>query len=74
MRRIEQIPTLPNEWLCTDLASDDCIFAKKVLRSSDSTEWAECTNEEKEEWEREHPQPEPEPQTETEESVEQPTE
>ena len=30
-----------------------------VMLGKDAEPWAECTNEEKEEWEREHPQPEP---------------
>ena len=30
-----------------------------VMLGKEAEPWAECTNEEKEEWEREHPQPEP---------------
>ena len=47
-------------WLCTDLNSDDCLFAKVVIRPAYSEPWSECTNAEKEAWEEEHNPPEPE--------------
>lgn len=57
MERIEQIAS-EGHWLYTDLTRDDCVFAKKILRNPNSQPWAECTNEEKEQWEQEHPAPE----------------
>ena len=53
MERIEQIAR-EGYWLCTDLLSDDCLFAKKVLRAPNTPAWDECTDAEKIEWEETH--------------------
>lgn len=36
------------------------LFRKEVYLSDNAEYWAECTNEEKEQWEQEHPAPEDE--------------
>lgn len=56
-----QRPTPPNEWLYEDRGADNRYFTTIVYLGKNAEPWAECTNEEKEQWEREHPQPEPEP-------------
>lgn len=55
-----QRPTPPNEWLYEDRGENDRYFTTIVFLGKNAQPWAECTNDEKEEWEREHPQPEPE--------------
>lgn len=59
MASIVQRPTPPNEWLHNGAPDYTRIFTDYIIRPESAPEWAECTNEEKEEWEREHPQPEP---------------
>lgn len=54
-----QRPTEGYDWLYQDRGENDRYFTKKVILGKHEPEWAECTNEEKEEWEREHPAPEP---------------
>ena len=54
MKGYDQRVTQPDNWL-TDWNGQ---FVK-VIHLPIGEAWAECTNEEKEEWEREHPQPEP---------------
>lgn len=56
-----QTPSVPENWLYEDDAQGIRAFAKSVTRPAESKPWAECTNEEKEEFERTHPTPEPEP-------------
>ena len=58
-----QRPTPPNEWLYEDRGEDNRYFTTIVLLGKNAESWAECTNEEKEEWEHEHePEPNPEPE------------
>lgn len=52
--------TPPNEWLHDGEQDYTRIFTDYIIRPDTAPAWAECTNEEKEEWEAEHPQPEPE--------------
>lgn len=59
MAAITQYPTPPNEWLHDGAPDYTRIFTDYIIRPESAPEWAECTNEEKEEWEREHPAPEP---------------
>lgn len=54
-----QTPSVPENWLHDGGPDWQRIFRKLVYLGKDAEPWAECTNEEKEEWEREHPQPEP---------------
>lgn len=54
----KQTPSIPDNWLHDGAPDWQRIFSKLVYLGKDAPEWAECTNEEKEEWEREHPQPE----------------
>ena len=56
----KQTPTPPNEWLYKDEESER-LFRKEVILPDAVSFWAECTNEEKEQWEHEHPTPQPEP-------------
>ena len=56
-----QRPTPPNEWLYEDRGENERYFTTIVYLGAHAEPWAECTNEEKEEWEREH-QPEVEPE------------
>ena len=59
----KQKPSKPENWLHDNAQDYTRIFSKLVYLGKDAEPWAECTNEEKEEWEREHPQPEtPEPE------------
>lgn len=60
MARITQRPIPPNEWLHDEAPDYTRIFTDYILRDESIPLWAECTNEEKEQWEREHPRPEPE--------------
>lgn len=56
----KQTPSIAENWLYKDEAGIR-IFAKEVYLPDDAPLWAECTDEEKEEWEKEHPvQEEPE--------------
>ena len=57
-----QRPTKPENWLYEDRGENGRYFTTIVYLGKDAEPWAECTNEEKEEWEREHTQPEPEPE------------
>lgn len=57
-----QRPSKQGNWLYEDRGENDRYFTTIVALADGAPLWAECTNEEKEEWEREHPQPEPEPQ------------
>lgn len=52
------------KWLYQDQDENIRTFTTIVLLGKDAEPWAECTNEEKEQWEEEHrpPQPEPEPE------------
>ena len=62
----KQEPSKQDNWLHDSAPDYTRIFSKLVYLGKDAEPWAECTNEEKEEWEREHPQPEPEPEPEKE--------
>lgn len=55
----KQVPSAPDNWLHDGAQDWQRIFSKLVYLGKDAAEWAECTNEEKEQWEREHPIPEP---------------
>lgn len=55
-----QYPTPPNEWLYQDQPDGSRIFTDYVILGKEAQPWAECTNEEKEQWEKDHPQPEDE--------------
>lgn len=55
----KQEPSRPENWLHDNAQDYTRIFSKLVYLGIDAEPWAECTNEEKEEWESEHPQPEP---------------
>ena len=55
-----QTPSVESNWLYQDRGENDRYFTKKVILGKNEPEWAECTNEEKEQWEKEHSQPEPE--------------
>lgn len=57
MKGYDQTPQNPDNWL-TDNAEKNRQFVK-IIHLPIGEEWAECTNEAKEEWEREH-NPEPE--------------
>ena len=59
MASIVQRPTPPNEWLHDGATDYNRIFSDYIIKPDTEPNWAECTNEEKEEWEREHPAPEP---------------
>lgn len=54
-----QTPSNPDNWLHDGAPDWQRIFSKLVYLGKDAEPWAECTNEEKEQWEREHPAPEP---------------
>ena len=54
-----QRPTAGFDWLYKD-DGNNRIFAKEVILPDGVPMWAECTNEEKEQWDAEHPQPEDE--------------
>ena len=54
----KQTPDKEDNWLYKDEA-ERRIFCKLVYLPDNTPLWAECTNEEKEEWEKEH-KPEPE--------------
>lgn len=54
----DQTPKNPDNWL-TDNAEENRQFVK-VIHLPIGEEWAECTNEEKEQWEHDHQQPAPE--------------
>ena len=60
----KQEPSNHDNWLHDGAPDWQRVFSKLVYLGKDAEPWAECTNEEKEEWEREHPQPEPEPEPE----------
>ena len=60
----DQRPVNPDNWL-HDGAEENRQFVK-VIHLPIGQAWAECTNEEKEQWEEEH-KPETEPEKETEE-------
>lgn len=53
-----QRPSVEGNWLYQDRGENDRYFTTIVYLGKHEPAWAECTNEEKEEWEREHPQPE----------------
>lgn len=53
-----QRPQNEQDWLYKDV-NDDRWFTKEVVLNDNAEPWAECTNEEKEQWEHDHPQPEP---------------
>lgn len=55
---ITQHPTPPNKWLYKDEFGQRHFF-NIVSRPDGTPPWAECTNEEKEQWESLHPQTEP---------------
>lgn len=54
-----QTPNNPDNWLHDSKEDYTRYFTKLVYLGVNAPEWAECTNEDKEQWEREHPQPEP---------------
>jgi len=54
----KQVPTTADNWLYQD-QEETREFRKLIFLGKDAQEWAECTNEEKEEWEAAHPQPIP---------------
>lgn len=54
----KQVPSIEGNWLYRDFSADDRCFSKVVYLGVNDTEWAECTNEGKEQWEEEHPQEE----------------
>lgn len=53
-----QKPSNPDNWLHNEAEDYTRIFSKLVYLGKDAPLWAECTNEEKEQWEQEHPAPE----------------
>ena len=55
-----QRPTPPNEWLYEDRGENNRYFTKVVLLGKHAEPWAECTNEEKEQWEHDHQPEQPE--------------
>lgn len=55
----KQIPTNPDNWLYQDWDENTRVFGKEVWLADNADEWAECTNEEKDEWERQHQPDEP---------------
>lgn len=58
-----QRPSVEGNWLYQDRGENDRYFTTIVYLGKHEPEWAECTNEEKEQWEEEHkPKPEPEPE------------
>ncbi len=57
-----QIPTSHDNWLFQDFSENERVFSKEVFLADNAEEWAECTNEEKEEWERQHQPEQPEPE------------
>ena len=53
------------KWLYQDRGENDKYFTTIVYLGKDEDPWAECTNEEKEQWIEEHkPEQEPEPEKE----------
>lgn len=56
----EQRPTSPNEWLYKDIDENKRLFVRVVTLPDEVALWAECTNEQREQWEQEHPEPEDE--------------
>lgn len=52
-----QTPSVEENWLYQDRGENDRYFTKKVILGKNAEPWAECTNEEKEQWEHDH-QPE----------------
>ena len=60
IERVEQKAS-DGHWLYKgDLAGNDVVFAKAIMRPANTEPWGECTDEEKEQWEHDHPQPESE--------------
>lgn len=55
-----QRPTPPNEWLYEDRGENNRYFTKVVFLGKHAEPWAECTNEEKEQWEHDHQPEQPE--------------
>lgn len=51
-------------WLYQDQSENYRYFTKEIYLPDDAEPWAECTNEEKEQWEEEHRPPQPEPEDE----------
>lgn len=51
-----QTPSVDGNWLYQDRGENDRYFTKKVILGKHEPEWAECTNEEKEQWEHDHQQ------------------
>lgn len=62
MNKREQYPSNPSNWLYKDYEGGERQFTKYVRLGKNAKLWAECTQEEKDQWEREHPEPEPEPE------------
>lgn len=56
-----QTPSVDGNWLCQERGENDRYFTKKVILGKNENKWAECTNEEKEQFEHNN-QPEPEQQ------------
>ena len=55
-----QTPSVDGNWLYHDRGENDRYFTKKVILGKNEKEWAECRDEDKEEWERERQQTYPE--------------
>lgn len=51
----EQRPSQQGNWLFQEQEDNKRIFRELVYLGITAIEWAECTNEEKEQWERENP-------------------
>lgn len=59
MNERKQTPSTPDNWLHNGAQDWRRIFSKLVYLGKDAEPWAECTNDEKEQWEEAHPVPEP---------------
>ena len=59
MNEIRKQTTIkPDNWLHDGAQDWKRVFSKLIYLGKDAEPWAECTNEEKEEFERIHPAPE----------------
>lgn len=56
----KQTPSTPDNWLHDEAQDYRRVFSKLIYLGKEAQPWAECTNEEKEQWEKDHPQPEDE--------------
>ena len=55
-----QRPKINGNWLYEDRGENDRYFTTIVALANGAQEWAECTNEEKEQWEHDHQPEQPE--------------